>query len=49
METKCEIDIGGKTIEFSTGKIAMQANSVLVKRWIGMAKWNGWARGSNMN
>jgi polyribonucleotide nucleotidyltransferase len=31
METKCEIDIGGKTMEFSTGKIAMQANSVLVK------------------
>ena len=31
METKCEIDIGGKTMEFSTGKLAMQANSVLVK------------------
>ena len=31
METKCEIDIGGKTLEFSTGKLAMQANSVLVK------------------
>ncbi|MCJ7472886.1 MAG: polyribonucleotide nucleotidyltransferase [Actinobacteria bacterium] len=31
METKCEIDIGGKIMEFSTGKIAKQANSVLVK------------------
>jgi polyribonucleotide nucleotidyltransferase len=31
METKCEIDIGGKKMEFSTGKIAKQANSVLVK------------------
>ncbi|MFC2159638.1 polyribonucleotide nucleotidyltransferase [Actinomycetota bacterium] len=31
METKCEIEIGGKKMEFSTGKIAKQANSVLVK------------------
>ena len=31
METKCEIDIGGKKMEFSTGKLAKQANSVLVK------------------
>ena len=31
MENKCEIDIGGKKMEFSTGKIARQANSVLVK------------------
>ena len=31
MESKSEIDIGGKRIEFSTGKIAKQANSVLVK------------------
>jgi len=31
METKCEIDIGGKKMEFSTGKLAKQADSVLVK------------------
>lgn len=31
METKCKIDLGGKTMEFSTGKLAMQANSVIVK------------------
>jgi polyribonucleotide nucleotidyltransferase len=31
MENKCEIDIGGKIMEFSTGKLAKQANSVLVK------------------
>ncbi|MCJ7665759.1 MAG: polyribonucleotide nucleotidyltransferase [Actinobacteria bacterium] len=31
MESKCEIDIGGKRMEFSTGKVARQANSVLVK------------------
>ena len=31
METKCEIDIGGQKMEFSTGKLAKQADSVLVK------------------
>ncbi len=31
MERKCEVDIGGKIMSFSTGKIARQANSVLVK------------------
>jgi polyribonucleotide nucleotidyltransferase len=31
MERKYEIDIGGKVMSFSTGKIARQANSVLVK------------------
>jgi len=31
MENKCEIDIGGKKMEFSTGKLAKQADSVLVK------------------
>lgn len=31
MEKKCEIDIGGKIMSFSTGKIAKQANSILVK------------------
>lgn len=31
MERKCEIDIDGKKMSFFTGKIARQANSVLVK------------------
>jgi len=31
MERKCEIDIDGKKMSFFTGKIAKQANSVLVK------------------
>ena len=31
METKCSVDLGGKPMEFSTGKMAFQANSVIVK------------------
>jgi len=31
MERKCEVDIDGKKMSFFTGKIARQANSVLVK------------------
>jgi polyribonucleotide nucleotidyltransferase len=31
METKCKINLGGKDMEFSTGKIATRANSILVK------------------
>jgi polyribonucleotide nucleotidyltransferase len=31
MERKYEVDIGGKVMSFSTGKVARQANSVLVK------------------
>ncbi len=31
MEKSCEVEIGGKKLVFSTGKVAKQANSVLVK------------------
>jgi polyribonucleotide nucleotidyltransferase len=31
MEAKCKINLGGKDMEFSTGKMANRANSVLVK------------------